>query len=146
MVKIEQVNWRKELVCWQLASTNNCPQTPVPCTPLHRRATPRTSVTTTTSSARGLYYPTSQTEMQDPPEPRTSSLAGPVQDNPEGKFNIVQKPRGDQSTLQTAESTRSCPRNIESNQSILQDPEHAVPIGQALPVRATQSDYLNYLR
>ena len=71
--------------------------------------------------------------MQDPPEPRTSSLAGPVQDNPEGKFNIVQKPRGDQSTLQTAESTRSCPRNIKSNQSILQDPEHAVPIGQALP-------------
>ena len=50
-------------------------------------------------------------EMKDPPQPRTSLLAGPVQDNHEVKFNLVQKRRGYHSTMQTSERTRSHPEH-----------------------------------
>ena len=70
--------------------------------------------------------------MQDPPQPGTSSPAGPVQDNPKGKFNIFQEPGGDQSIMQTIKSTRIRSQITESNSSILQNSEYTIPIGHAL--------------
>ena len=58
-------------------------------------------------------------DMQVPPQPRTSSLAIPVQGNPDCEFNVFREPGGDQSFMQTIKSTRSRSWNIEINRSIL---------------------------
>ena len=70
--------------------------------------------------------------MQDPPQPRTSSLAGPVQDKPDGECNIFQGPGGDQIIMQTIESIISLSWNIESDRSMLQNPQYTVPIFKSL--------------